>query len=117
MLGGAVAVAAGSVALHLKQAKDLGKAENDCDLRFAVYEVEKRKELARLEANMRMRAEVQAQKLRLERDAVSQELQALRAAFDTTIDAFEGELEEMARQQPEIVPWLDTPVPQSLLQD
>lgn len=117
MLSGALAIAGGSVALHLKQARDLGKAENDCDLRFAIYRLARTAETQRLLADVQAESEAALEQARRQRDQAAEELLSLREMFDTTVSAFENELEDLARQQPEIVPWLDTPVPPSLLQD
>ena len=117
MLSGAVVAAAGSIWLHLLQAEKLGEARETCNLRFATYQLRKEQETQRLIAEVEMQAQAELSRIRKERDVVSQDLQALRQAFDDTVSAFDRELEDLARQQPEIVPWLDTPVPPSLLQD
>jgi len=111
------ATAAGSIALHLKQAKDLGIAESDCDLRFAMFELEKRDEIEELQMRLEADHARELTRLREERDRKAEELAGARQALDSTITAFDAELNNLAQQTPEIVPWLDMPVPPVLLQD
>ena len=117
MLAGAIAIAAGSIWLHLKQAQWLGQAEESCETRFAQFELQSRIETQLLLDQMREEAIAERERLVIQRNRQAQETQALREMFDITVSELEKKLNEQANQQPEIVPWLDTPVPQSLLQD
>ena len=117
MLSGAVVVAAGSIWLHLKQAQWLGQAEESCETRFAQFELNSRIETQLLLDEMREAAIAERERLIIQRERQAEEIQALREMFDITVSELEKELNKQAAQQPEIVPWLDTPMPQSLLQD
>ena len=117
MIAGAVAVAALSVKLHLHQAEKLGEARENCQTRFAEYALEREQLTQRLLREAREEAARERLRLQQERDRQAQEARALREQLDITVSALAEELDRRAAAQPEIVPWLDTPVPSSLLQD
>lgn len=120
MLAGAVGLVglvSTSVWYHVEQIKRLEREKLQCRLTMTEFELESRIATQELLADIRNRKAAEVRRLEQERDKQAQKVLGLREMFDTTVEAFEAELEELAKQQPEIVPWLDTPVPSSLLQD
>lgn len=93
----------------------LGEEKQRCETRFEAFSADAERQKS--EALEQMRKETQAEKdrLRLERAAQAQELAYLRRMTLSLVDDLERLLIEQERQEPEIVPWLDTPVPLQLL--
>lgn len=117
MLSGAIAVAVGSVMLHLRQAEKLGEAKSDCETRFAEFALKQEQATQSALEEAREEARIEQERLQKERDRQAEEARLLRDQFDITVGALTEELDRRAAEQPEIVPWLDTPYPRSLLQD
>ena len=117
MIAGAVAVATLSVRLHLLQAEKLGEARENCQTRFAEYALARNIEIAAIKTELRMEAEREQLRLRRERDRQARDAAKLREQINVIVAAYSERLDAQAEEKPEIVPWLDTPVPPSLSQD
>ena len=103
-----------SAKLHLHQAEKLGEAKRQCDLDFAEYAFEKEIATQELLAKAREEARLEQIRLKAERDRQAETARALREQLNTTVSVMAEELDGRAAAQPEIVPWLDSPVPPSL---
>ena len=102
---------------HLRQAAALGEEKMRCRLSQAEFALAAQIQTQELLEQVRAEHEAEQRRLIAQRDAQAQEVATLRQMFDRTVGALETELEQQSQQQPEIVPWLDTPVPSFLLQD
>lgn len=109
-----LAAATASGVVHLRQAEKLGEVRQMCTTERAEYALaaEKAKQEALEEARHRHEEELRV--LRAEKQTQAEQNIVLREMFDRTVGSLEQELERLAQQEPEMMPWLDTPVPSSL---
>lgn len=102
---------------HLRQAAALGEEKMRCRLSQAEFALAAQFETQELLDEIRAAHEAERRRLLAEKEQQRQDNEVLREMFDRTVDSLGTELEEQAQQQPEIVPWLEMPVPSSLLRD
>ena len=93
----------------------LGEEKQRCETRFADFNTEAEQQKAQALEQLREEARVEKARLQQELYIQRQLLSQIRERTRQVISALESRLAEQEQEAPEIVVWLDMPVPSQLL--
>ena len=93
----------------------LGEEKQRCETRFANFNTEAEQQKAQALEQLREEARVEKARLQQELYIQRQLLSQIRERTQQVISALESRLAEQEQEAPEIVVWLDMPIPSQLL--